>query len=544
MPMTRTTRRSIRIAIATALLVALVFAAQFVLDRMVRKKSLEVLASLCGPGSQVTIGAMDLRVFSGDLRWSQVRVEQPEDSLFAIDDHRAFHISGSIDTVAISGLSLWRAILGESLVVRDLRIIRPDLHVILRNDTITAAAAKAPEQGISDLRITGFKLEEGVLHILRAGRSKPMLVIDQFGMQATGVRADFRQGSSPVLQFASISGELSDIAASLSPLYDLHAACLELSQSGAQLQITDAELRPLAGPENYGKIVPFEVDLIAMRADTLMVTGLDINASIAQRGLKSLVLLMAGVDGELYRDKTLPDAAYSTMRLPMAGLRNLPFSVDVDSVLVQRWSIHYHERGELGPDYGEVLFSDIRGTITGLHTADTLRANEVHLVAQAKAYDQALITAEARTSIKAPNEQFTLTATIGAVPIHVFNRMTADLAGIRATAGRINNVNYRITGNDDHATGRVDVSYQDLEVSALKKDGSGDVNRFKTSMINLLVHSENLRSSDGFRHGDFSIDRQHDRAVFKYVWTGLREGMLAAMLPGVLDDIRKNNKPD
>ncbi len=542
MQMTRANRRWLRITIAAGVLVALVFVAQYVLERMIRTKSVAALANFCGPRSTVTMSAMEVNVLAGDLRWTRVRVEQPTDSLFAADDARAFHIAGTIDTVAIEGLSLFRLIFGRSFVARSLRISHPDLHVQLRNDTVLEEATSAGERALSALRIMALEIDGGALHVFRKGDQGTVLNVDQFALQATGAIADFEEGNAPLLQFVTITGEVSDFAAGLSPLYDMRVACVDLSRGGSQLLVIGAALEPLAGPENYGKLVPFETDLIAMHADTLLAQGLDINASIAQRGLKSMKLLMAGVRGEVHRDKTLPDAPYSKKRLPMAGLRNLPFTLDVDSVQMERLRVHYHERGDLGPDYGEVLFSGISGTITGLHSADTLGGNEVHMVAQAQAYDQALVTVDARTSMNAPNEQFTLSATISAVPIEVFNRMTTDLVAVRTTAGRINNVNYRLTGNDDHATGRVDVSYQDLAVSALKHDGSGDVDRFKTSVINLVVRSENLRSSDGFRHGDFAIDREQDRAVFKYVWTGLREGMLAAMLPGVLDDLRKSNK--
>ncbi|MBL0127633.1 MAG: hypothetical protein IPP83_09250 [Flavobacteriales bacterium] len=542
--MTRTTRRWLRVAIAAGGLVVVGFVAQRWLTHVAYAKSVEALANFCGPQSKVTLGAMEVQVLAGDVRWTNVRVEQPADSLFAVDDERAFHIAGTIDTVAVEGLSLLSLLFRGSIVARDLRIERPDLHVILRNDTLAAAATASTERRYTALRLMSVGVERGAVHVSRVGHAVPVLIVQQFDLHAAGAVADFEEGTAPMLMFGTITGELSDVVASLSPLYDLHVACAALTRGGAQLRITDAALRPLVGPENYGKLVPFETDLISMHADTLLASGLDINGSIAQRGLKTTKILMAGMRGEIHRDKTLPDAPYTKKRLPMAGLRNLPFTVDVDNVRLVRWRLHYHERGENGPEYGEVLFSDISAVITGLHTTDTLGGNDVHLVARAKAYDQALITVDAHTSVSAPNERFTLSATIGAMPIAVFNRMTTDLVAIRATAGRINNVNYHITGDDDHATGRVDVSYQDLALSALKRDRSGEENRFKTSVLNLVVRSKNLRSNDGFHHGDFSFDREQDRAVFKYVWAGLREGMLAAMLPGALDDLRKGKKPD
>jgi hypothetical protein len=127
--------------------------------------------------------------------------------------------------------------------------------------------------------------------------------------------------------------------------------------------------------------------------------------------------------------------------------------------------------------------------------------------------------------------------------MEAFNRMTSDLMLARATAGTIGGIDMTMTADDDKATGRVDMEYDGLEVELIKQDGSGQARKFLTGLANQVVRKGNLRSDPGFRHGDFEVERRKDRQVFNYLWRGLREGMIATALPGVLESVRQVELP-
>ena len=55
----------------------------------------------------------------------------------------------------------------------------------------------------------------------------------------------------------------------------------------------------------------------------------------------------------------------------------------------------------------------------------------------------------------------------------------------------------------------------------------------KTVALNTLVQNDNL-DKGGPRPGQFAFERRQDRAVFNYMWSGLREGTKAILLPEVL----------
>ena len=320
-------------------------------------------------------------------------------------------------------------------------------------------------------------------------------------------------------------------------------AGIDLAHDGHLLRMTDLNVTPRRGPQEYGALIREETDLFDVHLDTALVDGMDLMALINARSLTTTAIRLAGADLNIYRDKTLPDNAFKHKALPARLLRELSFGLCTDSLVVDRWNVHYHEKDTLSPDYGEVQFTEIHAVVKGLCTADTLQTDTVVVIATAKGYDQAHVDLQVRTVIADRSDRFTVNAMIAGLPFGVFNRMTGDLMLARATAGTIGGVDLTMTADDRRATGRVDMEYDGLALELLKQDGSGERRKFMSGLMNQIVHTRNLRSEPDFRHGDFTFERRRDRSIFNYLWSGLREGMIATVLPGVLDDARKLDKP-
>jgi hypothetical protein len=211
----------------------------------------------------------------------------------------------------------------------------------------------------------------------------------------------------------------------------------------------------------------------------------------------------------------------------------------MDSLVVDRWQVHYSEKNTLTPDFGEVRFSDVHGVVTGLCTLDSACSDTVFLHATARAYDEAAIDVEAETVVGDTNDVFILRAKVQGFRFSEFNPMTSDLLLARATAGTIGGVDFTMRAGRERAVGRVDMEYDHMKIELLKRDLSGKPRKFLSGLANLVVHERNLRSDPDFRHGDYTIDRLKDRSIFKYVWMALREGMIVSVLPGFADDMRQ-----
>ena len=531
-----------RLAVMLALLVVSVFAGRAWLEHLVLERSERIVAQLSGPRSRIAIGKVDIQLLSGNIRWSDVSIEQPEEDPDTAERGRSMRVSGHVDGIAVRGLSLWRLLVAGTLSMRSLAIIHPDIEMILMNDTSGASDHRSGKLDILSFNTDTLEVGNAVFRMHYAGDSAEFSW-DTLDLHVTGLRSRWSQDDPFELRYGAATGQVRGIHATLPPLQDLHVASIVLEENGRRLQLIDLAIRPLKGPQEYDAVVSIETDLFDAHLDTATIDDLDLASLIDRRALSAASMRIAGVDLDVYRDKTLPDDPFVHKALPARLLRELPFTLCMDSLVVDRWNVHYHEKDIHSPQFGEVLFTDIHAVVKGLCTVDTSSRDTMHVMATARGYDKAEVALEVRTVIADRSDRFTVNAKINGLPFDVFNRMTADLMLLRATAGTIGGVDLTMTADDDRATGRVDMEYDALTLELIKQDGSGGRRKFMSGLLNQMVHARNLRSAPGFRHGDFSFARRKDRSIFNYLWSGLREGMIATVLPGVLENIRQLDQP-
>jgi hypothetical protein len=107
-------------------------------------------------------------------------------------------------------------------------------------------------------------------------------------------------------------------------------------------------------------------------------------------------------------------------------------------------------------------------------------------------------------------------------------------------------------GNDNTGTGTVDMEYEDLRIAINPTDGADLKDKLVGFVANTIIRRNNLRSRNSYRQGEFEIDRRRDRAIFNFLWNGLKAGSIDTVVPGMLretagkasaqPDARKNNK--
>ena len=95
--------------------------------------------------------------------------------------------------------------------------------------------------------------------------------------------------------------------------------------------------------------------------------------------------------------------------------------------------------------------------------------------------------------------------------------------------GTIQQMYFTISGNELESQGDMKMKYDDFEFTVLKKDGLG-VNKILTAVVNLFTKKGEKTDADGFRHGDFKVERNQTKSFFNYLWINLKEGLVDTMM--------------
>jgi len=526
--------RWIVLALAALILVAAVLFLPDQLARVVRERSLQVMEQAAGPQSRIAIGHVGIELLAGDITWSDLRIEHMSDSAdTAWVQASTVLITGEVDRIAVQGLSIWKLLLAKRLDVRTLDVFGARLELIT---PASAQEVQQQQQAQNDLvrhvQLDSLRVDSSSFHWRSTLAESAQADLQRLTMRASGLRAELPRGNRPfTFTFSSASAELESLHAGFPPLYDLAINRVRLAHPDSVLQLNDITLSSRKGPHAYGKVLPYETDLTTFHSASIGLRGLDLAAWLNTGSLRARELRISGTDLQDYRDKTMPDAPFTDKPMPARLLRSLPFTVCLDSLVVEQLNVVYFEKDNITPDYGTVDFTGISAVAHGLCTLHPEEDPELHLVATATVFGNAPVHFDFRTAVFDSSDHFSVKARVGALPFRVFNAMTNELLLVRATAGTIGGIDYTFEANSNKGQGRVDIEYAGLKLRVAKRDGSEDKNVMASFLLNQLTRSQNQRSGGNFRHGDFTVDRVKEKQVFNYLWRGLRQGMLESVLP-------------
>ena len=517
-----------------------VFFGPDLLARTIHERSLHIMEQAAGPRSRIAIGNVGIELLPGDITWSDLRIEQQIDSADTSWTYgRQVLIAGTVGNVSVKGLSIWKLLMKKTIDVSSLVINGADLQLITSDRASHGMDDQQERNGaknlVNSIRLDSLRVDKSSLQWRNVRPDRPSAELKQFTLQADGLQSELPHGKKPFsLSFSSASASLDSIHAGIPPLYDLRIARIHLAHPDSVLFMNGVALTSRKGPQEYGQVLRYETDLTTFTSDSIGFRDLDLSALLNERSLRAGELRISGTDVLDFRDKTMPDGPFKHKPMPARLLRSMPFTVCLDSLVVERLNVVYFEKDTITTQFGKLDFANINSVTHGICTVHPDEKPEVHLVATAKVYGNAPVHFDFRTAVFDSSDHFSVKAKIGPLPFTVFNAMTNDLLLVRTTGGTIGGIDYTFDANENRGHGRVDIEYADLKVSIAKRDGSRDKNVLKSFLVNQLIRSKNLREGGNFRHGDFTVERLKDRQIFNYLWIGLREGMMETVLPGAL----------
>ncbi|MFZ1658549.1 MAG: hypothetical protein WAT61_07015, partial [Flavobacteriales bacterium] len=415
------------------------------LASLVRDRTLQIMQQATGPRSHVAVESVQLDLIEGDISWTGLHITQAIDSAdTSWSFHRSVLIAGDVGRLDVKGLSIRKLLLGKTLDMRSVHLIRPSLELIASDrKPLTDGVAPGANDMAHAIRLDSLQVESGSLNWRNTRADKPAASVKTFTLVATGIALDLPHGRTAYsLKFITASAVLDSLHTGLPPLYDLTAAHIRIAHPDSLLFIRSIALTSRKGPQEYGKVLRYETDLITFHTDSIRMRGLDIAAGLNARTLAAKTLRITGTELQDFRDKTMPDGPYKNKPMPAKLLRDLPFRIRVDSLVVDGLNVEYNEKDVVTNAFGQLRFDDINAAITGLDNFRAANKTVLQVVAKARVYGSAPINFKLRTAVFDSSDHFSVNAHIGALPFTAFNAMTNHLLLVRSTAGRIGGIDF------------------------------------------------------------------------------------------------------
>jgi len=518
------------------LLVAALVGAFVVFKDQLAAKALHRVAALAEKGGhRITFGAVHLSLFDQHIRLDDLNVVPQADPT---DEDSTVRYTVHADRIDLLGVDIMALLRRNVLHVGHIELHGPSLvHSFLPRVVPSAQADTARKVKPAGKALPLDVLRVDTLLITDAtGRSQdrssdaPALSVGDLDLLITGIHLVADDQGRPVPEVASVQLDLHRAETHLKPYYTLALDSVRIRIPQDTALLFGVRFTPQVVPKEYHKLVDTQVELYRATVDTLLLAGFDLSARLRDGAIKARELRVAGAVVDIHRDKTLPPGPVKPKPLLAERITGMHLPMQVDSVHVHRASVTYHERLKPGADYGSIAFTHIAGVLTGFGNLPRADAPDLHLVGTAHV-GHARAQVDIRMPMRGDRTTVDVHVRLKGFPATDMNRMTDELLHVTATQGTIHLVDLRMHGDNERATGTIDMQYQDLamELGAQIKHA-----KLLTKVANTVMRGSNMPGDKGYRKGRFTVEKPADAGVFKYIWISLRTGMMEVVLPGVL----------
>ena len=471
----------------------------------------------------------DVEVFV-DLIAGDLLVNSAELLVAPIPGKRIRKVTGHLDSLIITGVSVYRLLFKRAVDVDEVRIWTSELNIVV-DQADTLAGNEVPERkkkertfSIGSFNIRAASLSCEVYAADTSNISLDSLVVkgSKFTLNAPG--AD----RYPHLRNSSIG--LSGFRMEASSGYALEVGSMRIDENAAIVQVQEIVFGPTMDLQKFATTLDYERDAFEMKFGSISILGFDLERMYATKAIHASALRVTDADVIVMRDKTLRDGPQPYRPLLGKAIRKLPLGSGVDSLVLSNLSATYHERADRDRGFGVIPFTALNAICTGVRNSSETNVPMV-LDAQCVVFDDTPVTMHLTTDLQDTTDRFVVDASMGLMYFPVINKASAPLADVRATAGVLQSLVFHMEADDRRANGTVKMRYDGIKLTGGRIEKDRAISGLLSVVINAVVRNDSKGAKGKGRIGTFEMERRRNRAIFNYLWTGLKEGSMGMLLP-------------
>jgi hypothetical protein len=449
-------------------------------------------------------------------------------------------IIGKMDYAEITGFRPMQFLFSKIVSVNSMSFIEPDFNIYIRSDSTSKSEGGNNNGGsniqelfadvLTRVNLENFELRNGRASVTRVQDSLVIGKVDRINIIATGIETDSIQMNHLIpFEIKSIDSEISGIRSELIKNTRIDVGTIRFEHEKSFFSISDVSMKFTKDWQVVSQEMGKQTDLIQLDLKTLEIHNLaakssfygsmDVEASMIR--IDSLTLTDA-------RDKNQPRPTDVVKPMFTGMVNQIPFPINVDSIVIENSSISYTELPEGKTEPGTLTFAEINGVIRDISNLEGIQDSLVNLTAQvsSKLNGQAPLTLN--LTVPYSHDGFIADATISGLDVTSLNPTIIPLASVKAESGMIDHFNLIMTADETSANNTLTLDYSNLEVAVLTPD---DNNKNKKAGLlsgvakSALKHS-NQPDGNNYIRPDYTSTRNLYRSPFNFMWSTIKEGMI------------------
>ncbi len=298
------------------------------------------------------------------------------------------------------------------------------------------------------------------------------------------------------------------------------------------LEVDSFKIIPAYNKNDFARIAKIQKTRLDILLPKIVMQGIKHQRFFADSTIEVSRTVITDGYVHAYRDKHYPFVRNRIMPLPIEGIRQLPFNIKSDTILIRNANIAYEEFSEKGlPQPGTITFNSLNATLSGLSTVEKNPDSKAFstLTAECRVMNSGVLNATFKLPLNS-TMNYEASGSIRNMNLTSLNPALGYLTHMEIRSGILNDLRFTFSYNDNTSTGEVLLNYSNLKLRVLNQDGSS-IHKVLSGVINAVVRSDKDKTVDkSKRTGVINIERDKKRFVFQLWWQSILNGLQSTFM--------------
>ena len=435
------------------------------------------------------------------------------------------HFTFSANKISLQDLDYTQYIFHHKIVIDNLEILKPKF-VIRKTDSVSPSKtdSTSADPFSKNILFKNIKVRDGLLKFIKNDTTRFYGKIGMFTMNEVRLSAETFKNKLP-FKYKNMELVCDSIYYKLSNLHYLTVSNLNLKNK--ELNISNLKILSTYNKVDFQKHISVEHDRFNLAVKSIVSQNFKWQFANDSLQLQSSFTAIKNGNLELYRNKLLPDDN-STKPLYSKQLRESGVKMKFDSLQVTNSRIVYEEKVAQDREAGKVIFGNVNANISNVQNMNMnsteLPKTRVHATAQFM--DKSPLTLNWEFLVNDIKDKFHVWGNMGHLSADEMNSFLTSFKNIKAE-GEIESLAYNFYGDQNNASGDMNLKYKNFRVKVLKKN-SKEKNSLLTGIVNLFV--KNHAQNNQIENRGVTAQRDVTKSFWNYIWTFIRNGALKSFI--------------
>jgi len=506
----------------------------FFLDGQLKQTVVSRFHAATNNAYKLDIGNFDLELLGRQLTISDITVAKKADSTNT-------DIRATLKRFSISGIGFTKLLFSQKLNLKQIQLINPAIYITASSrqsnqhnqwSSFSQRLSDISLQLLNQITIPKLSIHGLLVDFNRSDLSvNPYLTFRDSDIHLYDISIDSTLLTDQrIFPSDNITTAFRDIRYQTNDgLYNITADQIAFSSLECNLNISSLAVQPQLDKTSFAKQFDHEIDRIDLKVKDIDAHKINSRKLNRAEGLKAKHLTVSAPDIDIYRDKRPPFPPNNKPLLPQQMIKNIPFPVNIDSLMISDGDIRYSEQVAGTEQPGHIRFTNVSATLNSLtNIKEHWSGDTIVMNAQANVMGPAELNAQFRFPMGSNNQH--ISGSLTGMHMHPLNQALVPLASVRIDNGKILGMNFEMDLTEAHASGTMEFQYQNLKISLLNKQKNTET--FGKKMKSVLANTFKVKSDntgENIRTGAINVEREINKSVFNYWWKSMLSGLKSSI---------------